>query len=465
MEITNFKIEKLFGTEDYSIDIKDNRLIIVAENGSGKTTIVNILYFFLSNQWHRLIRYNFKKVSAIISGEEFSLERNEIDIDFEKISKKFLRHFSPRIRLQIEPLIASGELFEMRNNPQLLNSISIKYDIPRHILFRIIDEYEPDLFSIAQKNEEKKAKQKIPNGIQILFLPTYRRIEQELSLIVKEDEIDLGAHENQRRRSNGEYKQINSFIEIVEFGMRDVENLFNSKLNSLESNLNIQLKNNLSGTFLRDIINNQYNQISEKEISKFNEEALNNILERMDNSVLSSLEKEQIRGFLSHLKKGFDPKDNDAAIKAYFIYRLLAIYNELKKEEEEINNLLSILHTYIKNKFFYYNTNKFSISVHPVVNKEPDLTKTIRFMDLSSGEKQIVSLFSHIYLSDNKKYFVIIDEPELSLSVPWQQRFLVDIINGGYCAGLIAVTHSPFIFQNELENHTHSLSEFNKKSV
>ena len=59
--------------------------------------------------------------------------------------------------------------------------------------------------------------------------------------------------------------------------------------------------------------------------------------------------------------------------------------------------------------------------------------------DLSSGEKQIVSLFSHLYLSGKERYFVLIDEPELSLSVPWQRRFLEDIRGGHFCAGLVAV--------------------------
>jgi predicted ATPase len=53
-----------------------------------------------------------------------------------------------------------------------------------------------------------------------------------------------------------------------------------------------------------------------------------------------------------------------------------------------------------------------------------------------------------------------IDEPELSLSVPWQRQFLVDIVQGKFCSGLMAVTHSPFIYENELDDYTHGLGEF-----
>jgi ABC-type transport system involved in cytochrome c biogenesis ATPase subunit len=84
----------------------------------------------------------------------------------------------------------------------------------------------------------------------------------------------------------------------------------------------------------------------------------------------------------------------------------------------------------------------------------------IGLSDLSSGEKQIVSLFSHLYLSGRDRYFVLIDEPELSLSVPWQKRFLVDIKKGTFCAGLVATTHSPFIYDNELRPFAHAIGEY-----
>jgi len=63
-------------------------------------------------------------------------------------------------------------------------------------------------------------------------------------------------------------------------------------------------------------------------------------------------------------------------------------------------------------------------------------------------------------LSGRTGYFVIIDEPELSLSVTWQKRFLEDILNTGRMNGLIAVTHSPFVYDNELKVYAHSIEEF-----
>jgi len=59
-----------------------------------------------------------------------------------------------------------------------------------------------------------------------------------------------------------------------------------------------------------------------------------------------------------------------------------------------------------------------------------------------------------------KKFYIIIDEPELSISVPWQEKLLPDILSTTDCLGLLAVTHSPFIFNNNLKSFAHSLEEF-----
>ncbi|EKI3603217.1 ATP-binding protein, partial [Salmonella enterica subsp. enterica serovar Cerro] len=74
----------------------------------------------------------------------------------------------------------------------------------------------------------------------------------------------------------------------------------------------------------------------------------------------------------------------------------------------------------------------------------------IQLNDLSSGEKQVISLMSILYLYDNNNKIILIDEPELSLSLPWQKLLLPDIDQCNTVSQVIAITHSPFIFDNEL---------------
>lgn len=97
-------------------------------------------------------------------------------------------------------------------------------------------------------------------------------------------------------------------------------------------------------------------------------------------------------------------------------------------------------------KELVYDDTKFTVEIIDDRGRPIDLSM------LSSGEKQVVSLFSHLYLDDTEDQVVIIDEPELSLSVPWQKRFLTDILNSTRCGFIFSVTHSPFIYQNALRS-------------
>ena len=71
-----------------------------------------------------------------------------------------------------------------------------------------------------------------------------------------------------------------------------------------------------------------------------------------------------------------------------------------------------------------------------------------------------MSLFSKIYLEEHKSITVLFDEPELSLSIEWQKQLLPDIISSEKCKFLLAVTHSPFIFKNELDKYAVGMNIF-----
>ena len=83
------------------------------------------------------------------------------------------------------------------------------------------------------------------------------------------------------------------------------------------------------------------------------------------------------------------------------------------------------------------------------LNIYDDINEKIEFEMLSSGEKQLISIFSKVYLECVSPCIFIIDEPELSLSIEWQKNFLIDIYASGKVDLLIATTHSPFIFDND----------------
>lgn len=69
----------------------------------------------------------------------------------------------------------------------------------------------------------------------------------------------------------------------------------------------------------------------------------------------------------------------------------------------------------------------------------------------------MISLLAKLYLYPKRK-IVLIDEPELSLSIDWQRGILVDVLLSPLCEQVVAITHSPFVFDNALEPFARSLT-------
>ena len=54
----------------------------------------------------------------------------------------------------------------------------------------------------------------------------------------------------------------------------------------------------------------------------------------------------------------------------------------------------------------------------------------------------------YTYSTELERLIVLLDEPELSLSVSWQKTLVRDLASTGRCSALISATHSPFIVES-----------------
>lgn len=109
----------------------------------------------------------------------------------------------------------------------------------------------------------------------------------------------------------------------------------------------------------------------------------------------------------------------------------------------------------MRGKEFKYDKHTVQVFIENKSNKE-----VIPLSILSSGEKQIVSLFANLYLTDQVKFIILFDEPELSLSIEWQERLIKDIYESDKVGFLMAVTHSPFILSDEFAHNANSIELF-----
>ena len=84
-QLTEVRVTKLHGLQDVRIPIQDNRIVMVGVNGLGKTTFLNLLYYFLSHQWRRLFDYDFAVLEVDINGETLQLSKADMSADLDDL--------------------------------------------------------------------------------------------------------------------------------------------------------------------------------------------------------------------------------------------------------------------------------------------------------------------------------------------------------------------------------------------
>ena len=386
MKISEIKITKLFGFNTYTINeqqLKENKLILVSENGGGKSTILKIIYYFLSKQWNELSKINFEKIEVTIDDNNYlynnksiRLDKKETDkiIAKESINKDLIINFFKKYKYKLTDIELNIDAFCIEN-----------------------DILDTELYSIIKILKTKNETDFTP--IKILFLPTYRRTEKSFLEI----HSDLG-------------KIAKNFI-----------------LDNFEVNLTEQDKNELEKKLKNK---KEFNEIKfEKRLNKEFESKLDNFFNDLWNDYE---ETKKDRNILEISE--FGTKDIEIIINEYIIK------TEKIQQDKNLTEFINICSKYLsetKNIKLENNEVKFSLK---------DTDKEISLDKFSSGEQQIISLFAYLYLT-NENYFIIFDEPELSISIFWQKRLLSDIENTNKTEGLFVATHSPYIFkENNMQN-------------
>lgn len=445
-KIKNFSIYGLFGINDVNIPFDENVKILIGKNGLGKTQVLNIFYYTLTTNFSKLSEFSFDKVELQIQNED-----QVIIISKEDCDKYKTRNYSPLIKdlinivgvSQFERLKTIVKRSRYKNVKNILQHDPVFYKLSEIFPSNYIDHIlkilgREDRYSPTKKTNKVEVIETIQNYLsenKILYFPTFRRVEEDLYNLGYDDEEFFIDKEDTR---------------LIHFGMDDVQKRFDA----IERKIDLLLKEG-------------FTKITSKILSKLVEGfsfAQTNILTRINESDLDILlarigekmsldEKTRIREIVS--KKEISEKDQPLI---YLIQTLIEIYEEQKKFDNSINKFKSVCNKYLVNKQVVYDESNIKIFIQSNITKQ-----SLQLNQLSSGEKQIISIFSTIYLSeDNEKFIVLFDEPELSLSMTWQKKLLPDIVNSGKCDFLLAVTHSPFIFDNELDKYAIGLNEYVK---
>ncbi|POZ49826.1 AAA family ATPase [Methylovulum psychrotolerans] len=413
--IKSFSVYGLFGTSDVHIPFDENIKILVGENGLGKTQVLNILYYTLTQNFLKLSEFYFERL--VLRFSESDADAIEINIENIKIINKSVNWSSSGVAKRVGAAMAVLD----KNNSSLTHPVSLKASHIKH------------QGKIHTAIYELKAKTKIQSGISgkdILYFPTFRRVEEDLH--------NLGYDEQDER--------LNQEDTVIQFGMDDVSRKFASIENKIDSLLKEGFAK-ISSEILSQLVKG-FSETDNRWLDTIDQNALEIILARVGKQ-LPEEDKTAMRAIVA------DKKETNPSLM-YFLKKLLEIYDTQKTLDNSVKQFRDVCNKYLVGKQLFYDESAIKIFV------KSDITDAaIELKYLSSGEKQIISMFAKIYLAEEgQRFIVLFDEPELSLSMPWQKQLLPDMINSTKCDFLLAVTHSPFIFDNELDRYAVGLSEY-----
>lgn len=444
MKITEFAVERVHGLYSVSIPIEDNRCVLVGVNGLGKTTVVNIFYFFLTRQWFRLLEYDFKRVSAKVDGQQISIDRSSIVQWTENSSRKDPVWHILEARLRRRP-----ELFDLAkradDDKDVLRAIAAEIDLPVSYIRQVVTKGIADSKFKDGEKIDKFLKDRLDG--QFLYLPTYRRIERDLRSLFPALEKQMDELSEKRLRLHQE-----GHIELVEFGMRDVDRRLAEVFREIKDNAHREL-NHLAASYLREVIRDELHQYDYSAIVNLDDDLISLILNRIqDRDLMSEHDIARLHAVIHKMKSSSSIDGGSQRYIAHFFGKLAEVHKKLSDQESLVAKFVDVSNSYLasSDKKLVFDDKNYRVSVELPMNRKGE------FATLSSGEKQIVSLFAHLFLN-RRKMFVLIDEPELSLSVDWQMRLLPDIWNSGKADFLLAVTHSPFVFDNDFDDYTADL--------
>ncbi|MGE8667076.1 MAG: AAA family ATPase [Achromobacter mucicolens] len=469
--VRHFAITGLFGYRSISLDSEYAATILIARNGAGKTTMLGALDAFLRCQFGRLADLTFDRIECRLRGlsETLILEKSELD--------KFLSHVNDdpvaqKISKAYELDLADTLFFVLWELPTLKS----RQEISQHPIFNKIYQHGSNTFEsterIFQSLGQSASNLESPiiplrdsiaralSETEIVYLPTYRRIE-------------LSLPEQAESRSYRRTPSIQARLGLtrrglhagdIQFGLSDIS----ARLKQLHQEIMFESNQKyaeISANIIDDLISGAFENQDPSLEDRPSSDELSLFFERMKDfrndrfGLYGPYGRPNKFPDLSRIYTGNVPANSEKFL-TYFLGKLNSVIQKTRITEKVVEDFVTNCNRYLSaddpttaregvsagdDKELRLDRASLEVSVWSKLrNREIPLDA------LSSGEKQMISLFARLYLYPNKK-LVLIDEPELSLSLDWQRKILPDILSASLCKQVIAITHSPFIFDNDLD--------------
>lgn len=414
-KIKNVKINGFWGDKSVNLKFNNDINFLIGVNGSGKTTIINLLAASLNADFATLDKAQFSKIRVDFFNLETESEKAITYIEVEKTDKANspYSNITFKIKLPSETKLKTFQLNELEEEN----------------LFRYPNDYRIHKLHMRSGQVERDINIALKDVVNLTWLSIHRSsgpnrnnddksFESTIDQKIRELSTDLVKYFgilDRRYSLETEKFQKNIFLSLIENETKDDILSISTELEPDKE------KESLKQIFLLfKLKENEFESKLEKHFKSF--ESAKDALVKKDsavtlNNLASLIGTRRIHSIVQEWNLLNEKKININKPKFTFI--------------DEINNLFQ------RKKIFISERNELLV--------ETESGKIFQLVHLSSGEKQLLIILGQSLLQENSNHVYIADEPELSLHVDWQEKLVSNLKNVNPNSQIIFATHSPDI--------------------
>ncbi len=415
-KIEKVVISKFWGDKEVNLKFKPDVNFLIGVNGSGKTTVINLIAATLKADFATLDRFSFEKLQIDLKPQIVDAKNKKTaSIVVEKTEKTNSPY--PNIIFKIKRYQDSD--FKKYSLDQL----------EEESLIRMKYEYEYQFYrnNIQSKQQERDVNIALQELINVSWLSIHRTsavskrreersFESSIDQKIEELQIDIVKYFSQlNRRYTIETEKFQKYI------FESLIDVSQDETFAFEKNIDAEKEK----AALKEIF--MY--------FKLNERAVNTKLDNYFKSVNDSLSK-------IDNKKGLMLTDLVYLIGIRKIHSIVQEWNKVIEMQKKINKskvtFLTVINSLLQRK-------EIIISEKNELIVKTQSGKTFPLTILSSGEKQLLIILGQSLLQEENVHIYIADEPELSLHVEWQEKLVVSLKSLNPNSQIIFATHSPDI--------------------